>query len=170
MSPQDGIPTYKELLERQDAPPGSSWGIFGENDQLGTLNFLGPGQVRDAVGLVRRGEVFNLDYPLNTFVPAPAGTRPATVHHIFANNPNHRDDWLDSFYLQSTSQIDGLRHIRHPRHGFYGGVPDEEIGEETPPSASRRSRSAGSSPGASCSTWPGTSPNAAPRSTWPATT
>ncbi|XNL79548.1 LLM class flavin-dependent oxidoreductase [Actinomadura madurae] len=132
MSPQDGIPTYKELLERQDAPPGSSWGIFGENDQLGTLNFLGPGQVRDAVGLVRRGEVFNLDYPLNTFVPAPAGTRPATVHHIFANNPNHRDDWLDSFYLQSTSQIDGLRHIRHPRHGFYGGVPDEEIGEETP--------------------------------------
>ena len=46
---------------------------------------------------------------------------------MFANNPNHRDDWLDSFYLQSTSQVDGLRHIRHPQHGFYGGVPDEAI-------------------------------------------
>ncbi|HEY3480855.1 MAG TPA: cyclase family protein, partial [Streptomyces sp.] len=31
------------------------------------------------------------------------------------------------FYLQSTSQVDGLRHIRHPRHGFYGGVPDERV-------------------------------------------
>lgn len=132
MDAQDGIPTYRELLERRDAPPGSSWGIFGADDQLGTLNFIGPDQVRDAVRLVRRGAVFNLDYPLNTFVPPPAGTRPATVHRMFANNPNHRDDWLDSFYLQSTSQIDGLRHIRHPEHGFYGGVPDEEIAEETP--------------------------------------
>ncbi|WP_149260212.1 cyclase family protein [Actinomadura sp. K4S16] len=132
MSPRDGIPAYRELLEREDAPPGSSWEVFGEHDQLGTLNFIGPDQVRDAVGLVRRGTVFNLDYPLNTFVPPPAGTRPKTVHHIFSNNPNHRDDWLDSFYLQSTSQIDGLRHIRHPRYGFYGGVPDEDIAEETP--------------------------------------
>jgi kynurenine formamidase len=23
--------------------------------------------------------------------------------------------------------VDGLRHIRHPRHGFYGGVPDEAV-------------------------------------------
>ncbi|GAA1816904.1 cyclase family protein [Actinomadura chokoriensis] len=129
---QDGIPTYRELLAREDAPPGSSWGVFGAGDELGTLNFIGPRQVREAVGLVRRGSVFNLDYPLNAFVPPPAGTRPATVHNIFANNPHHRDDWLDSFYLQSTSQIDGLRHIRHPKYGFYGGVPDEEIAEETP--------------------------------------
>ncbi|TDD79766.1 cyclase family protein [Actinomadura darangshiensis] len=132
MDAKDGIPTYRDLLEREDAPPGSSWGVFGDGDQLGTLNFIGPDEVRDAVRLVRRGSVFNLDYPLNAFVPAPAGTRPATVHNIFSNNPNHRDDWLDSFYLQSTSQIDGLRHIRHPKHGFYGGVPDEEIAEETP--------------------------------------
>jgi kynurenine formamidase len=64
---------------------------------------------------------------VNAFVPSIAGTRPATAHHMFANNPNHRDDWLDSFYLQSTSQVDGLRHIRAPQYGFYNGIPDSEI-------------------------------------------
>jgi hypothetical protein len=123
----DPFPSYQDLRRRTDAPPGSSWHVFGPGDQLGAVNNLTPATVVAAARLIRTGQVFNLDYPLNTFVPSPAGTRPATEHHIFANNPNHRDDWLDSFYLQSTSQIDGLRHMRHPRYGFYGGVPDEAI-------------------------------------------
>jgi kynurenine formamidase len=125
-------PTYRQLLERTDAPPGSSWGVFGEGDQLGTLGFIGAAETIAATALVRTGRVVDLDYPINTFVPSIAGTRPPTEHHIFANNPNHRDDWLDAFYLQSTSQIDGLRHMRHPVHGFYGGVADERIAEGSP--------------------------------------
>jgi len=121
------IPCYAELLQRTDAPPGSSWGLFGPNNQLGTLNFLTPERAIHAASLVRTGRVFNLDYPINAFVPSVSGTRPAASHHIFSNNPNHRDDWLDSFYLQSTSQVDGLRHIRHPVHGFYGGISDERV-------------------------------------------
>lgn len=121
-------PTYEELTRRTDAPPGSSWELFGPGDQLGTLNFLTEERTAAAARTVRRGATFNLDYPLNTFVPnSISGTRPATEHHIFSNNPHHRDDWVDSFYLQSTSQVDGLRHIRHPRHGFYGGVPDDAV-------------------------------------------
>lgn len=121
------IPTYQELRERDDGPRGSSWGVFGPEDQLGTLNFIGAEQSAAATALVRDGAVFGLDYPINTFVPSIAGTRPATEHHVFSNNPNHRDDWLDRFYLQSTSQIDGLRHMRHPAHGFYNGVADDLI-------------------------------------------
>jgi kynurenine formamidase len=121
------LPSYVDLLGRIDAPPGSSWHVFGPDDELGMLNNLTPECTRRATSLVKRGRVFNLDYPLNTFVPSLSGTRPPTAHRIFANNAHHRDDWLDSFYLQSTSQIDGLRHIRHPVHGFYGGVADDAI-------------------------------------------
>lgn len=126
------VQDYRAYVERTDAPSGAVWGAFGSPDELGMLNFLTPQNTVTAAGLVRTGEVFNLDYPVNTFVPSISGTRPAAQHHIFANNPNHRDDWLDSFYLQSSSQIDGLRHMRHPRAGFYDGVSDSEIGEGLP--------------------------------------
>lgn len=126
------VPSYRELLERQEGPRGSSWGVFGPNDQLGTLNFISPELSAAAAALVQEGRVFDLDYPINTFVPSIAGTRPETEHHVFSNNPNHRDDWLDRFYLQSTSQIDGLRHMRHPAHGFYNGVADDLIVTDGP--------------------------------------
>lgn len=128
------IPAYSELVEGyRGAPRGAAWGVFGEDDQLGTVNFLTPERVRQALASVESGRIVGLDYPLNAFVPSIAGTRPETRHSIFANNPNHRDDWIDSFYLQSTSQLDGLRHIRHPQHGFYGGTPDGLIEVGTAP-------------------------------------
>lgn len=111
------MPTYDELAAAD--PPYSSWGHFGPEDELGTINFLTPQRVVAASRLIRDGRRFNLDHPVNAFEPYPTGTRPATQHHVFANNEFHRDDWLDSFYLQSTSQLDALRHIGHPRHGFY---------------------------------------------------
>lgn len=119
-----GVPTFEELLACD--PPGASWTVFGAENRLGTINFLTPERVVDATGLVRTGRRINLDYPVNAFEPFPSGTRRASEHHMFANNEFHRDDYLDAFYLQSTSQIDALRHIGHPEYGFYGGIsPDE---------------------------------------------
>jgi kynurenine formamidase len=118
--PMHKVPNYDELASTQ--PPHSSWGVFGRDDELGTINLLTPQRVAAAARLVRTGERFNLDYPVNAFEPYPTGTRPATQHHMFANNEFHRDDWLDSFYLQSTSQLDSLRHIGHPEYGFYNGL------------------------------------------------
>jgi len=106
---------------------------FGPDDQLGTINLLTPERVAAAARLIRTGRRFNLDYPVNAFEPYPTGTRQAARHSVFANNPLHRDDWLDTFYLQSTSQLDALRHIGHPGHGFYNGLPVEE---NTPDSTS----------------------------------
>ncbi|MFC7787944.1 cyclase family protein [Microbacterium sp. MAHUQ-60] len=121
--------TYRALADSPTTPAGAMWSAFGSPDDLGMLNNLTAPRTAAAAKLVRTGSVYNLDYPINTFVPSISGTRPATEHHIFANNPNHRDDWLDSFYLQSTSQIDGLRHMRHPSAGFYDGAADDEIAE-----------------------------------------
>lgn len=118
------MPTYDEI-------GGSSWEVFGRGNELGTVNFLTPERVAAAAGLIRTGRRFSLDYPVNAFEPYPTGTRHPTQHHIFANNEFHRDDWLDSFYLQSTSQLDSLRHIGHPKHGFYGGLPADENNENS---------------------------------------
>ena len=123
MTQETPLPSYDDLLKAD--PPGSAWDYFGRDDQLGTINFLTPEVRLRAAGLIREGRTINLDYTLSEFDPFPSGTRPPNQHHLFSNNPFHFDDWLDSFYLQSTTQIDGLRHMRHLwRHSRNGGQSD----------------------------------------------
>jgi len=114
------VANYDDLLAAQ--PAGASWGVFGAGDQLGTINRLTPERVAAAAQLIRTGRRFGLDYAMDAFEPYPTGTRRPLEHHVFSNNEFHRDDWVDSFYLQSSSQLDALRHIGHPVHGFYGGL------------------------------------------------
>lgn len=121
------IPLYAELLSRADAPAGSAWGVFGADDEVGTLNFITPEATRRAAGLVRRGRTFNLDLGLDAFSPPVARHRHRPVHHIFSNSPHHRDDWVDGLYLQGSTQVDSLRHFRHPDHGFYNRTPDAAV-------------------------------------------
>jgi kynurenine formamidase len=127
-----GIRSYAELLQRTDGPPGSSWGIFGADDELGTINFLTPERVVEAAKCVRRGSVFNLDCSLDAFDPPILAHRKTLSHKLIGNSPNHRDDYIDNFYLQSSSQVDGLRHFRHPIHGFYNHMPDAKIVQDGP--------------------------------------
>lgn len=124
--------TYAELLQRQDGPCGSSWGLFGNDDELGTINFITPERIREAAQCIRRGAVFNLDCPVNAFDPPVARHRQTARHTIFSRSVHHRDDYLDGFYMQATSQVDGLRHFRHPLHGFYNHAPDDSIGVGMP--------------------------------------
>jgi hypothetical protein len=118
------FPTYAELLARTDAPPGSSWGLLGA---AGTVARCTPERVKGALGCVRDGTVFGLDWPLNTFDPPLAAWRGLTRHVILEPHENGRDDYLDNFYPQAGSQFDGLRHQRHGQYGFYDGVPDDQV-------------------------------------------
>ena len=45
------IPKFADLPVKADAPPGSNWGVFGDDDQIGCLNFLTPEGVLDAARL-----------------------------------------------------------------------------------------------------------------------
>ncbi len=127
----DSLPTYAQLSERGDAPKGSNWGLFGKDDQLGTINFLTPERVVASAWLVRKGTVFPLNLPLH--LPDPPlfsrGAYRQTIHR-FEQGVGH-DDHLDNFYLQASSQWDSLAHVGHPRHGLYNGVTPEQVtGEE----------------------------------------
>lgn len=46
-------------------PPGSNWGEFGEDDELGRINLLTPARVLAAVKEVQVGQVFCLSLPLD---------------------------------------------------------------------------------------------------------
>lgn len=118
----DDLPTYAQLLERTDAPPGSAWSLFGADDQVGTLNLLRANSLAAAAGEVQAGTAYSLDLPSGTIAPSLAPTRQPAEHHIFSRTPFHHDEWLDRFYPQYGSQLDGLRHIAHPEHGFYNGA------------------------------------------------
>jgi len=121
------LPTYAELPVKSGASQGSAWGLFGDDDQLGCLNLLTPDRVLAAARLVRKGAVFSLNLRVDEPNP-PLFGRGAVKHTLIEIGGGvGRDDYLDNFYPQASSQWDGLRHIRHPRDGFYNGVADDEI-------------------------------------------
>lgn len=126
------IPSYEDLMSRTDAPAGSAWGVFGPSDEVGTLNFITADCVRNAARLVRRGVTFNLDHRLDAFQPPVARHRHTPSHTIFSNSPHHRDDRIDGLYLQGTTQVDSLRHFRHPDHGFYNHTRDDQVVADSP--------------------------------------
>lgn len=107
-----------------------SWDAWGPGDNLGTLNRLTPAVVKAAASCVRTGERIGLSLPLEE--PAPPFFGRKSMSHVLypMGGGIGWDDWLDGFYLQSSSQWDGLRHIRGPE-GFYGGWrgdPSEDPG------------------------------------------
>ncbi len=124
-------PTFSGLLERDGWLAGTSWGLFPEQDR-GTPSFITQDTTLEARGCIRTGTVFGLDYPADAFDPGMSLTRSAPRHTIYSSHPAHRDDYLDGYYLQGSTQIDGLRHRRADDVGFYNGTPDELIREGTP--------------------------------------
>src|SRR5579871_6274242 len=121
------IPTFRQLPVRNGLPAGASWGVFGDNDEFGCLNFLTPEGVVDAAKLVQSGKTFRLDTKVG-FAKPPLFGRAKVVHRIVPLGPVANDDIYDNYNTQEGSQWDGLAHVGHPRHKlFYGGVKPEEI-------------------------------------------
>jgi Putative cyclase len=120
------MPKFAELPIKPEYPAHSARGVFGEGDQIGTLNLLTPERVAAAAQLVRSGEVFALNWALELPDP-PLFGRAALRHTINKRRHNVFDDVYDNFNTQSSSQWDGLTHFGHMEHGFYNGVTAEQI-------------------------------------------
>lgn len=124
-------PKFSGLLERGGRFAGTSWGLFSEPDR-GTPSFITHDAILEARNCIRTGTVFGLDYSADAFDPGMSLKRTAPRHSIYSSHPAHRDDYLDGYYLQGSTQIDGLRHRRADDIGFYNGTPDDRIREGTP--------------------------------------
>ncbi len=120
------LPTYDELA-RNDRGIPSAWGLFGAEDDCGLMNLLTPERSRAAAELVRRGEVFPLDAPLDYFHP-PLFGRPALRREV----QKARDGWglnevLNDFNPQSSSQWDALSHVSFELDAFYNGRTRDDV-------------------------------------------
>jgi kynurenine formamidase len=69
--------------------------------------------------------VHSLNWRIDQPSPNP-WRQPPKRTHLSAGNAVGRDDYLSPFYLQFSSQWDGLRHVR-VAEGFYNGVPAEAV-------------------------------------------
>ena len=124
-------PTFAGLLEREGRLSGTSWGLFAGTDR-GTPSFITRDAIREARNCIRTGAAFGLDYPADAFDPGMSRKRSAPRHTIYSSHPAHRDDFLDGYYLQGSTQLDGLRHRRADDTGFYNDTPDDRIRAGTP--------------------------------------
>ncbi|MFC3608872.1 cyclase family protein [Stutzerimonas tarimensis] len=109
-------------------PPGSNWGDFGVDDQLGRLNLITAEKVRQGIAEVRDGKTFCLSLPLdypggsqlnaNRHPPVLRPTlRQGSVNFNFllgnlqAGRPDVLSDDLAILHLQYSTQWDSLAHV-----------------------------------------------------------
>ncbi len=124
-------PRYDDLPRPDDGTRlPLSWGAWGPDDQLGTLNRVTAATVAAAAGEIRTGQRFNvnlpLDEPFGATLPGSHRRRTAPTPTLVAEEKpgrHTRDDKLDSFWLQASTQWDGLNHFADPTHGFYNHAP-----------------------------------------------
>jgi hypothetical protein len=126
MSLPERLPAFAELPINPDYPPHSAWGVFGDDDQIGTLNLLTPERVAAAARLAQQGLVFALNWELELPDP-PLFNREALRHTIKRRGHNVFDDVYDNFNTQSSTQWDGLLHHGHRPSGFYNGATEEQM-------------------------------------------
>ncbi len=123
------LPSYRQLPSHDVLGGRTSWGVFGDDDELGTIGLIGDEQVVAATAEIVTGRRFSLSLPLGEPDPPP-GARALPEHTIFRRGRNTQDDRLDSLFMQASSQWDGLRHVQAREFGFYNGTSEADAGPE----------------------------------------
>lgn len=119
--------SFDELPAKPGNPPKSAWGLWGENDEVGTINLLTPERVAAAAKLVQSGKTFPMNWELELPDP-PLFGREKLRHEIKNKRKNVNDDVYHDFNTQSSTQWDGLTHYGNREyHSFYNGVQQEQI-------------------------------------------
>jgi kynurenine formamidase len=122
MTRRFNAPLFRELREAvPNRPAGTTWGVFGDAFELGTLNFIDRACIVDALKEIKNTDVFSLNWDFCFPDPHPDSTRKPPQRVQVGQGGPMRDDYIDRMPLQYSSQWDGLRHARMPE-GFYNGV------------------------------------------------
>lgn len=116
-----------------------NWGRWGDDDQLGTLNYITPQKIVDASGLVKQGKVLSLAIPFDDNGPQTGSFgRFNPIHFMLQDggdvsigaqdhlpNIQYTDDAV-TMPLQCATQWDALAHILY-RGKMYNGYEAHHI-------------------------------------------
>ncbi|SFR64218.1 Kynurenine formamidase [Marinobacter daqiaonensis] len=119
-----------EILQG-DAP--TNWGKWGEDDQVGALNYLGEAEAKNGAGAITSGKTFTLQIPMTSgsgpvfpgrvptqhFMATDAGVYMAGKAEPAPGGIKYSDD-VAFMYLQGTTHVDGLAHAWYGDK-VYGG-------------------------------------------------
>ena len=122
------VPPFSSLPLDPSGPHHNAWGLYGPNDQLGTLNRLSPDIVKAAASEITTGIRIGLDWPLDAQADLPFFGRQAFHKEVYAKPPRTVNDDIWTFNTQSSTQWDGLRHFGYQKEAcFYNGVTMDDI-------------------------------------------
>jgi hypothetical protein len=114
-----------------------NWGLWGIDDEVGTLNYLKPMMVAKAASLVRSGRSVSMARPIDTRVaadnPNPATHRITMLYDAPSDKneePKFVSDYLGSeLHGNAHSHLDALCHVSY-RGKLYNGRPTSIITSE----------------------------------------
>lgn len=122
---QHPYPPFDSLPIDKTGPRGNAWGLWGPEDQLGTLNHLTSSRVRDAAkSEIQTGDRVSLNWPIEG-AAYPRFQHPRKRLEVTLINKEPRvaafdDEW--AFNTQCSSQWDGCRHYGYQEtRQFYMG-------------------------------------------------
>lgn len=129
---------FTELLK--DSP--KNWGRWGPDDEIGSMNYLGPDEAKAGAAEIRSGRTFTLAVNIGDPAGDPLwpGRKPAQRfaildhgHFKAGKGPDlpgiaeYADDVI-LMYLQGSSQYDALGHVWHGDAIYNGYHPDTTVG------------------------------------------
>lgn len=123
----------QSLMERLQADAPSNWGQWGEDDEVGALNYLDSEQVLRGTQAVRSGKTFTLQIPMTHGSGPVFPGRVPMQHYMSQDEASYSSGKSDPLaggvkfsddvafmYLQGTTHVDGLAHAWYGEE-IYGG-------------------------------------------------
>ncbi|KAK0262388.1 hypothetical protein LTR91_017720 [Friedmanniomyces endolithicus] len=122
------IPKFSELPLDKNGPHHNAWGLYGKDDQLGTLNRLTDDIVKAASSEIQTGIRIGLDWPLDAQKDIPLFGRQAFHKEVYQKTPRIVNDDVWTFNTQSSTQWDGFRHFGYQKEAvFYNNTTLDQI-------------------------------------------
>ncbi|KAK0763348.1 hypothetical protein N5P37_004335 [Trichoderma harzianum] len=130
---------FDELPLHPSHPKASAWGLWGKDDELGTLNMLTTERVQEALREIMSGDRVPLNLAMNAFIQPMNPARKPCDHRIKVKgsaNDNELHINTQGANTQGASHWVELRHYPYQRSlQYYNGIRQEDI---SGPSANHR--------------------------------